>query len=82
VPASARSCFSVAASLFSPKKGRLELTSHQLGKIEPGIRFFRFSYVQPKQIWNHIIIYWIEAFYKIRFAIQEPVTSLVRGHRK
>ena len=60
----------------------MELTSHQLGKIEPGIRFFRFSYVQPKQIWNHIIIYWIEAFYKIRFAIQEPVTSLVRGHGK
>ena len=60
----------------------MELTSHQLGKIEPGIRFFRFSCVQPKQIWNHIIIYRIEAFYKIRFAIQEPVISLVRGHGK
>ena len=104
VPASARSCFSVAASLFyfallhkkvglanpkacqaevfSPKKRRLELTSHQLGKIEPGIHFFRFSYVQPKQIWNHIIIYWIEVFYEIGFAILEPVTSLVRGHGK
>ena len=60
----------------------MELTSHQLGKFAPEIRFFRFSYVQPKQIWNHIIIYWIEAFYEIRFAIQEPVTSLVRGHGK
>ena len=70
------------AEVFSPKKRRLELTSHQLGKFAPGIRFFRFSYVQPKQIWNHIIIYWIEAFYKIRFAIQEPVTSLVRGQGK
>ena len=60
----------------------MELTSHQLGKIEPGNRFFRFSYVQPKQIWNHIIIYWIEVFYEIRFAIREPVTSLVRGHGK
>ena len=60
----------------------MELTSHQLGKSEPGVRFFRFSYVQPKQIWNRIIIYWIEAFYKIRLAIQEPVTSLVRGHGK
>ena len=60
----------------------VELTSHQLGKIEAGIRFFRFSYVQPKQIWNHIIIYWIEAFYEIRFAIRETVTSLVRGHGK
>lgn len=60
----------------------MELTSHQLGKIEPGIRFFRFSYVQPKQIWNHIIIYWIEVFYEIGFAILEPVTSLVRGHGK
>ena len=66
------------AEVFSPKKRRLELTSHQLGKIEPGIRFFRFSYVQPKQIWNHIIIYWIEVFYEIGFAILEPVTSLVR----
>ena len=70
------------AEVFSPKKRRLELTSHQLGKIEPGIHFLRFSYVQPKQIWNHIIIYWIEAFYKIRFAILEPVTSLVRGQAK
>ena len=60
----------------------MELTSHQLGKFAPGIRFFRFSYVQPKQIWNHIIIYWIEVFYKIHLAIQEPVTSLVRGHGK
>ena len=70
------------AEVFSPKKRRLELTSHQLGKIEPGIRFFRFSYVQSKQIWNHIIIYWIEAFYEIGFAIQEYVTSLVRGYGK
>ena len=60
----------------------MELTSHQLGKFAPGNRFFRFSYVQPKQIRNHIIIYWIKAFYEIRFAIQEPVTSLVRGHEK
>ena len=60
----------------------VELTSHQLGKIEPGIRFFRFSYVQLMQIWNHIVIYWIEAFCKNSFAIQEPVTSLVRGHGK
>ena len=60
----------------------MELTSHQLGKFAPGIRFFRFSYVQPKQIWNHIIIYWIEAFYGISFAILEPITSLVRGHGK
>ena len=60
----------------------MELIRHQLGKIEPGIRFFRFSYVQPKQIWNHIIIYWIEEFYEIRFAIQGPVASLVRGHAK
>ena len=70
------------ASVFSPKKRRLELKSHQLGKIEPGNRFFRFSYVQPKQIWNHIIIYRIEAFYEIGFAIREPVTSLVRGQAK
>ena len=104
VPASARSCFSVAASLFyfaflhkkvglanlkacqaevfSPKKRRLELTSHQLGKTEPGIRFFRFSYVHAKKRWNLIIIYWIEAFYKIRFTIQEYVTSLVRSQAK
>ena len=47
-----------------------------------GNRFFRFSYVQPKQIWNHIIIYWTEAFYEIRFAILESVTSLVRGQAK
>ena len=60
----------------------MELTSHQLGKFAPGIRFLRFSYVQPKQIWNHIIIYWIEVFYEIGFAIQETVTSLVRGHGK
>ena len=26
----------------------MELTSHQLGKIEPGIRGFHFSYVQVK----------------------------------
>ena len=58
------------------------LTSHQLGKFAPGIRFFRFSYVQPKQIRNHIIIYWIEAFYEIGFAIQKPITSLVRGQAK
>ncbi|MBQ3552450.1 MAG: hypothetical protein IJA35_04740 [Clostridia bacterium] len=70
------------AEVFSPKKRRLELTSHQLGKFAPGNRFFRFSYVQPKQIWNQIIIYWIEAFYKIHLTIQEPVTSLVRGQAK
>ncbi|MBR5184945.1 MAG: hypothetical protein IKW19_01480, partial [Akkermansia sp.] len=70
------------AEVFSPKKRRLELTSHQLGKFAPGNRFFRFSYVQPKQIWNHIIIYWIEAFYEICFAIWETLTSLVRGHGK
>ncbi len=60
----------------------VELTSHQLGKIEPGIRFFRFSYVQPKKIWNHIIIYWIKEFYEIRFAILENATSIVRGQAK
>ncbi len=60
----------------------VELTSHQLGKIEPGIRFFRFSYVQPKQIWKEIVICRIEVFYEIRFAIQGPITSLVRGHGK
>ena len=27
-------------------------------------------------------MYWIEVFYEIRFMIQEPVTSLVRGHGK
>ena len=53
-----------------------------LRSVAPGIRFFRFSYVQPKQIWNHIIIYWIEVFYEICFAIQENVTSLVSGHGK
>ena len=31
---------------------------------------------------NHIIIYWKKTFYEIRFAIQEPVTSLVRGQAK
>jgi hypothetical protein len=62
--------------------GEVELTSHQLGKTEPGIRFLRFSYVQPKQIWNHIIIYWIEVFYGICLTIQEPVISLVRGQAK
>ena len=30
------------AEVFSPKKRRLELTSHQLGKFAPGNRFFRF----------------------------------------
>ncbi len=60
----------------------MEFTSHQLGKFAPGNRFFRFSYVQPKQTWNYIIIYWIVAFYEIRFAIQESVTSLVRGQAK
>ena len=37
-------------SVYSPKwvPFCMELTSHQLGKIEPGIHFFRFSYVQPK----------------------------------
>ena len=60
----------------------MELTSHQLGKIEPGIRFFRFSYVQPKQIWNHIIIYWIVAPCENCFPIWETVTSLVRGQAK
>ena len=82
VPASARSCFSVAASVFSPKKRRLELTSHQLGKFAPGNRFFRFSYVHAKKRSNHIIIYWIEAFCKNSFPIQENVTSLVRGQAK
>ncbi len=60
----------------------MELTSHQLGKFEPGTCFFRFSYVQPKQIWNHIIIYWIKEFYEIRFAIHGTVVSLVRGQGK
>ena len=60
----------------------MELTSHQLGKFAPGIRFFRFSYVQPKQIWNHIIIYWIVEPCENHFPILEPVTSLVRGQAK
>ncbi len=60
----------------------MELTSHQLGKIELGIRFFRFSYVHAKKRWNYIIIYWIKEFYEIRFAIQGTVASLVRGHGK
>ena len=60
----------------------MELKSHQLGKFAPGNRFFRFSYVQPKQIWNHVVIYWIVVFYEIGFAIQETVTSLVRGQAK
>ena len=60
----------------------MELKSHQLGKFAPGIRFFRFSYVQPKQIWNHIIIYWIVVSCENILPIQEPVTSLVRGHGK
>ena len=70
------------AEVFSPKKRRLELMRHQFGKIEPGIRFFRFSYVHAKKRWNHIIIYWKKTFYEICFAIQGPVASLVRGHGK
>ncbi len=32
----------------------MELTSHQLGEIEPGIRFFRFSYVHSKQMMKRL----------------------------
>ena len=53
-----------------------------LGRFEPGIRFFRFSYVQPKQIKEKIVIYWIEVFCERDFIIWETVTSLVRGHGK
>ena len=60
----------------------MELTSHQFGKIAPGNRFFRFSYVQPKQIWNHIITYWIEIFCERISVILETVASLVRGQAK
>jgi len=51
------------------------------GEEAPEIAF-SFSYVHAKQIWNHIVMYWIEVFYEIRFAIQENVTSLVRGQAK
>jgi hypothetical protein len=32
----------------------MEITSHQLGKIEPGIRFFLFYYVHSKQMMKRL----------------------------
>jgi len=55
------------ASVFSPKKRRLELKSHQLGKLLTGNRIFCFLY--SKQSWKEIVIYWIEAFCEIVSAI-------------